>query len=101
MAHTKIDELINKHLSFEKTSLAFASVEYFAETGNISGELYLRLQAMLEEALAETERMKVGSFFLQKGTEHDQNSSENIVFLSKESGEGTDIDLLEIFNNEM
>lgn len=54
MAYSKTSELIIKHLSFERTDLGFASVNHFAETGNISGKLYGRIKDMVDEALAET-----------------------------------------------
>ena len=53
MAYSKTTKLIMKHLSFEKTDLGFASVKYFAETGQISGEFYGRVKDMVDEALAE------------------------------------------------
>lgn len=45
-----MDKLIIKHLSFDTTSLDFASVKYFAETGQITGNLLIRLRSMLKEA---------------------------------------------------
>lgn len=45
-----MDKLIIKHLAFDTTSLDFASVKYFAETGQITGNLLIRLRNMLKEA---------------------------------------------------
>lgn len=45
-----MDKLIIKHLAFDTTSLDFASVKYFAETGQITGNLLIRVRAMLKEA---------------------------------------------------
>lgn len=50
----KTQELIDKYLSFDKTSLQFASVEYFARSGKISGELHKSITAMLNDAAAST-----------------------------------------------
>jgi hypothetical protein len=49
MENDKIKELIDKHLKFERTSVEFASVKYFAESGKISGELFLRLKNLINE----------------------------------------------------
>lgn len=42
--------LITKHLTFDTSSLEFESVKYFAETGQITGSLLIRLRNMLIEA---------------------------------------------------
>lgn len=44
-------ELIKKHLE-GLSGLERASVEYFAETGKVSGSLFIALKAMMEEYAA-------------------------------------------------
>lgn len=45
----KCKGLIDKHLIIHKTDPRFASIQYYAESGKVSGELYLRLKALIAE----------------------------------------------------
>lgn len=44
----KVD-LINKHIKYGTSDLRHASIKYWAETGNITGSVWLSLQDMMDE----------------------------------------------------
>jgi hypothetical protein len=48
-----------------------------------------------------SESLQVGSFLIQKVTRNKHNNSDNIVFVTNEEGEGTDVDIGQVFSETM
>lgn len=48
-----------------------------------------------------SESLQLNTFKLHKVTRNDYNNSDNIVFVTNENGEGTDIDIEKVFNETM